>query len=92
MIQGSQITALLKMAGERSEWAGRAMTPNATKPGAALTGTLSNPPPPKEKDKADYGFTPKTFVVFDRLLIYLNAQTSILSLFFRSPDSDFITR
>lgn len=43
MIQGSQITALLKMAGERSDRPGRAMTPTPQSLGAAATGTLLTP-------------------------------------------------
>lgn len=43
MIQGSQITALLKMAGERSDRPWRAMTPTPQSLGAAATGTLLTP-------------------------------------------------
>lgn len=41
MIQGSQITALLKMAGEWSDRPGELSDDsNASEPGAAVTGTL----------------------------------------------------
>lgn len=71
MIQGSQITALLKMAGERSDRPGRAMTPTPQSLGAAATGTL---------------LTPDNLYRFREIISFTHMQTllTLFSFFFYS--------